>query len=185
MAAGPTASLLDSARDTTGATTVAPLQPAVRPTTPILATVVASPVIRIVLAGVLGRVAGAIGADLVPQGPTSSGSVLSLLAAGLLVGAVAGRMTSSRWGAAVAPLSCLLAVGIRSPLLLALALPIALGALVARAYRRHASGTDVLAAAVAAFCLGLVTVVLLWPVLPAPTLAVDDDGLPALMEMDR
>jgi hypothetical protein len=43
----------------------------------------------------------------------------------------------------------------------------------------------ILAAALTAFLLGVGTVVVLWPLLPAPTFAVDEDGLPILEEMDR
>jgi hypothetical protein len=183
MEAGPTTTLLDAAPPVAAT----PRPPLARPRGRTLsaAAAAASPAVRLVLAAIVGRGAGEIGSVLLPQGPSSPGAVLVSLTAGLAVGAVVGRMTPTRWGAVVASVSGLLAVGIGSPLLLALTVPIALGALVVPAYDRHAHPADVLAAAVAAFCLGLVTVVLLWPVLPAPTLAVDDDGLPALMEMDR
>lgn len=42
-----------------------------------------------------------------------------------------------------------------------------------------------LAAALAVFLLGVATAVVLLPLLPTPTFAVDEDGLPVLEEMDR
>ncbi len=43
----------------------------------------------------------------------------------------------------------------------------------------------ILAAALAAFMLGVATVVVLLPLLPTPTFAVDADGLPVLEEIHR